>query len=41
MQEFEFYLDKKITTWLREKHFVKAKTKKEAIEIMKQSFKKD
>ena len=40
-QEFEFYVDKKITTWLREKHSVKAKTQKEAIEIMKQSFKKD
>jgi len=41
MQEFEFFLDKKITTWLREKHSVKAKTRKEAIEIMKVSFKKN
>jgi len=41
MKEFEFYVDKKITTWLREKHCVKAKTYKEAVEIMTQSFKED
>jgi hypothetical protein len=41
MKEFEFYVDKKITTWLREKHSVKAKTQKEAIDIMTKSFKKD
>ncbi len=41
MKEFEFYLDKKITTWLREKHSIEAECYQEAVNLMQEAFKRN
>lgn len=34
MEQFYFYVDRKITTWVREKHSISAESKENAIEQM-------
>lgn len=38
MQQFEFYLDKKVTQWYREMHYVEAETLEDAKKIMIENF---
>jgi len=38
MQTFEFHLDKKVTSWYRETHYVDAETLQEAQKIMIENF---
>jgi hypothetical protein len=37
-EEFEFYVDKKVTVWIREKHYIKAETFEEAKAQMVEAF---
>jgi hypothetical protein len=34
MQHFNFYVDRKITTWMRERHDIMAESKEEAIKLI-------
>jgi hypothetical protein len=36
--EFDFYIDEKVTTWMRTRFYVEAHTREEAIEIAKKSY---
>lgn len=38
MQEFDFYLDRKVTAWMREHHTIKANSLDEAREMMITNF---
>ena len=38
MQQFEFHLDKKVTQWYRETHYVEAETLQQAQKIMIDKF---
>lgn len=38
MQQFDFYLDRKVTCWMREHHTIEAESHEEAIEKMKGNF---
>lgn len=38
MQEFDFYLDRKVTAWMREHHTIKANSLEEAREMMIKNF---
>jgi hypothetical protein len=38
MKTFDFYLDKKVTSWVREYHTIEANSVEEARELMKNSF---
>lgn len=38
MQTFEFHLDKKVTSWYRETHYIDADTLQEAQKIMIENF---
>lgn len=38
MEKFEFYVDRKITDWVREHHWVEAETREEAIEKIMEDF---
>jgi hypothetical protein len=40
-QKFEFYVDKKVTVWIREKHYIKAETFEEAKAQMVEAFHTD
>lgn len=40
-EEFEFYVDKKVTVWIREKHCIKAQTFEEAKALMVEAFHTD
>lgn len=41
MKKYKFYLDRKITSWIRETHEIEADSEVEAIEQMKQGFEDD
>lgn len=41
MEDYEFYLDRKVTIWERNKFEIKAKSKKQAIEFIKSKFSKE
>jgi len=40
-QKFQFYVDKKVTVWIREKHYIKAETFEEAKAQMVEAFHTD
>lgn len=39
MQRFEFYIDRKVTDWVREHHFVEAESYDEAVNKIVEDFK--
>lgn len=41
LQEFRFYIDKKVTMWIREHHIIDAENEEIAQKIMIDNFKKD
>lgn len=41
MNEFEFYIDRKTTVWVREHHIIEANSLEEAKELMKKNFKEN
>ena len=38
MTEFNFYIDRKVTIWQRDRYTIEAETEEEAIEAMKEEF---
>ena len=40
-KEFEFYIDKQVTIWERERHLIDAENEDEAKKIMEENFKKE
>ena len=40
-KEFEFYIDKQVTIWERERHLIDAESEEEAKKIMEENFKKE